>query len=145
MADGLGFNWVGLKEVQKAFVGVGKQVDMAAAANVREAATLLISEAMKNFDGADQPVARTGHLRRSIMSDGLRHPAMGVYSTTVGPDDKGGMVKYARRVELGFRGADSLGRIYDQGPRPYFGPAAAKLRREMAAIATANWAKYLKL
>jgi len=31
----------------------------------------------------------------------------------------GSNVEYARRVELGFVGADSLGRIYNQKPNPY--------------------------
>lgn len=31
-------------------------------------------------------------------------------------------VEYARRLELGFHGSDSLGRVVDQGPRPFFRP-----------------------
>ncbi|MCB0107683.1 MAG: HK97 gp10 family phage protein [Caldilineaceae bacterium] len=30
---------------------------------------------------------------------------------------------YARRIELGFHGYDSLGRFYNQGPQPYLLPA----------------------
>ena len=33
----------------------------------------------------------------------------------------------ARRLELGFRGTDSLGRTYDQKPRPHWTPAAAEV------------------
>ena len=32
-------------------------------------------------------------------------------------------VEYARRLELGFVGTDSLGRVYDQAPRPFLRPA----------------------
>lgn len=31
---------------------------------------------------------------------------------------------YARRIELGFTGRDSLGRFYNQAPQPYMRPAA---------------------
>jgi hypothetical protein len=141
MAGMLGFDWSGLKEVQAAIVDVGKQVDLAAAANVKEASARLIKDAQANFSGShkkgephvggSQPNIVTGNLRRSIMADSLTHGAMGIYSTTVGPT-----LKYGRRVELG---------LAPTGAYPYFGPAAAKLRTEMAAIAVANWAKYLKL
>ena len=55
---------------------------------------------------------------------------MGVYSTRVGPT-----MKYGRRVELG---------LAPTGAYPYFGPAAKVVRAEMAAIATANWARFIK-
>lgn len=32
-------------------------------------------------------------------------------------------VVYARRLELGFHGTDSAGRVINQGPRPYFRPS----------------------
>ena len=35
-------------------------------------------------------------------------------------------LEYARRLELGFVGVDSLGRKYDQAPRPYLRPALEK-------------------
>jgi hypothetical protein len=35
----------------------------------------------------------------------------------------GPTIIYARRIELGFKGADSLGRVYDQAPNPYAKPA----------------------
>jgi hypothetical protein len=37
----------------------------------------------------------------------------------------GSNMAYARRLELGFTGRDSLGRIYDQKPRPYMRPGLA--------------------
>ena len=33
-------------------------------------------------------------------------------------------VVYARRIELGFQGKDSLGRVFNQSPFPYLSPAA---------------------
>lgn len=131
--------WTGLEDLQKAMVKAGAQVDAAAAANVKIGAMTLVRDAQANFQGShkkgephvggDKPNIVTGNLRRSIMADSLRHAAMGSYTTSVGPT-----MKYGRRVELG---------LAPTGPYPYFGPAAAKLRAEMGAIATANWARYI--
>ncbi len=45
----------------------------------------------------------------------------------------------ARRLEYGFKGVDSLGRRYNQAPRPHFGPAlertAAEYEEALAAAA----------
>lgn len=137
---GLEFIWHGLEDLEKAVVRVGAQVDLAAKANVSIAAATLIRDAQNNFEGTHKkgqphvggakPNVVTGNLRRSIMADSTKHLGMGIYSTTVGPT-----MKYGRRVELG---------LAPTGAYPYFGPAAAVVRREMAAIATANWARYIK-
>jgi HK97 gp10 family phage protein len=74
---------------------------------------------------------KTGNLKRSITvkSEGL--------FVAVGTD-----VVYARRMELGFRGADSLGRVYNQAPRPYLRPAfdalAPAVPRELATALRAE-------
>lgn len=141
MAIGIsGVEWFGFQEVQAAFVRIGVGVDLAAKANTTQAATFLIREAQANFEGAhekgkphvggDKPNVVTGDLRRSIMADGLRHTGMGGYETSVGPT-----MKYGRRVELGMEGHG--------GAYPYFGPAAARTRTLMSAIATVNWAKFV--
>lgn len=137
---GLEFIWHGMEDLEKAFVRVGVQVDLAAKANVSVAAATLIRDAQNNFEGShkkgqphvggNKPNVVTGNLRRSIMADSMNHYGMGVYSQQVGPT-----MKYGRRVELG---------LAPTGPYPYFGPAAAKVRAEMAAIATANWARFIK-
>lgn len=56
-----------------------------------------------------------GHLRASITSE--------IEGTT---GRIGSNKKYARRIELGFVGADSLGRVYNQKPQPYLRPALHK-------------------
>lgn len=132
-------SWSGFGDVRAAFVRIGAGVDQAAKANMTEATAFLIKEAMANFEGAhkkgqphvggDKPNVVTGNLRRSIMADGVHHTGMGSYETTVGPT-----MKYGRRVELG---------LAPTGAYPYFGPAAAKTRTIMSAIATANWARYI--
>ena len=41
---------------------------------------------------------------------------------------------YARRIELGFTGHDSLGRYYDQAPRPYLLPAFLGVEQVIPAM-----------
>lgn len=42
--------------------------------------------------------------------------------------------KYARRLELGFAGVDSLGRHYNQAPRPYLRPAVLRNRDRVVEL-----------
>jgi phage gpG-like protein len=66
---------------------------------------------------AGQPIWDTGNLGRSITSQPVETtPSKAVVH--VGTD-----VEYARRVEYGFSGMDSLGRRYNQPPNPYMRPA----------------------
>ena len=46
----------------------------------------------------------------------------------------GSNVEYARRIELGFVGADSLGRVYNQSPQPYLRPALEKNRSKILGL-----------
>lgn len=46
----------------------------------------------------------------------------------------GSNVEYARRIELGFVGTDSLGRKYNQKPRPYLRPALEKNRKRIMEL-----------
>lgn len=46
----------------------------------------------------------------------------------------GSNVIYARRVELGFVGVDSLGRKYNQKPRPYLRTALEKNRKAIEGL-----------
>lgn len=59
----------------------------------------------------------TGTLARSIHV-GTPEAGGDSVEVKVGTD-----VEYARREELGFAGADSLGRVYNQPPHPYLRPA----------------------
>ena len=43
-------------------------------------------------------------------------------------------VEYARRVEMGFVGTDSLGRTYNQAPKPYLRPALEKNRSKILGL-----------
>lgn len=92
---------------------------------------------------------RTGTLRRSIHIGGhtdlasdyqkppdvpeLPPPDVGAHDVEV---YVGTNLEYARRIEYGFQGADSLGRVYNQAAQPYLRPAldenGAAVRQEIA-------------
>jgi hypothetical protein len=88
-----------------------RRIGIASGAAGRKVALAFQAEGMAN-----SPV-KSGTLRRSWqtvpVSEGLT-----VFSAAVGPT-----AVYARRIELGFRGPDSLGRVYNQAPAPYVEPA----------------------
>lgn len=51
---------------------------------------------------------------------------------------------YARRIELGFVGADSLGRVYNQPPYPYFAPGVRRAAHDMGRTARSGWAAAIR-
>lgn len=146
MSDG--FSIIGVHEIHAAFVKVGAQVDAAAKATVQQGTKQFLTDAKSGFEfahkaneahvGGNKPNIVTGHLRRSILSTPLEHTGMGEYSATAGPS-----MVYGPRVELGFEGPDSLGRVYHQKPFPYIEPAAKKLHDSLPDLMAANWHKYV--
>jgi hypothetical protein len=66
----------------------------------------------------------TGTLRRSIRTEPVGTDIV------VGSD-----VPYARRIEFGFNGYDSLGRLYHQSARPYLRPAFDETKAEQLSEA----------
>jgi hypothetical protein len=82
------------------------------------------------------PGVVTGRLRNSITVTEKGPVGATGYQATVAPT-----VKYARRLELGFSGSDSLGRVYNQPPYPFMGPALRTLMAgEAQQIFTEAWA-----
>ncbi len=65
-------------------------------------------------------VNRTGTLERSV---GITRPAIKKFAEVVGEWGSKD-VAYARRIEEGFSGEDSLGRSFDQKALPFLVPAA---------------------
>jgi len=93
------------------------------------------------------PAVDTGRLRASISSNWTGSGmAKGKVKSPAEADDGvgqptkeltgvvGSNVVYARRLELGFVGTDSLGRKYNQAPRPYLRTALEKNRKEIKNI-----------
>jgi hypothetical protein len=73
----------------------------------------------------DPPKVLTGRLKQSWGHDVIRRKASVV--GRVGTD-----VVYDPRLELGFVGTDSLGRNYNQAPRPHVRPAFEETKRKAA-------------
>jgi|GEM_PF-1081220 len=124
----------GLPELLKKLQQLGGDVENAVAASLMASALQVAGDAKRR-----SPV-KTGNLMRSITATGAQDgpitdtegmlPEQSVASLTTNIK-KGGKadayigtnVCYAKRMEFGFKGPDKLGRIYDQGPRPYLRPA----------------------
>ncbi|MHB8671101.1 MAG: HK97 gp10 family phage protein [Acidimicrobiales bacterium] len=120
----------GIPELRAAF---DRMVVRASAAS-REA-TLTAAHLIESRAKALAPV-RQGTLRRSISVKGPRPVGATGWEAEVGPT-----VIYGRRRELGFHGADRLGRHYNDPGRPYLGPAFRETAAELSAIYAAAWAK----
>ncbi len=139
-------SWSGIREAVAALHSLNTRVDSAGRASTVEVAAEVERAAKNNFEGAhkrneprvpnssNKPNIVTGRLRGSIRSTGVQRLAGG-WTSAVGPT-----VVYGRRVELGFKGTDSIGRKYNQPAYPYFGPGVKEVRLRVAAISTRNWA-----
>jgi hypothetical protein len=93
------------------------------------------SRVLASWEGG--PGVVTGFLRNSIQVRDERATATG-YEVTVHPSGP-----YYRRLELGFRGTDSIGRRYNQRAYPFMRPAAYTVRARANQIARRAWADAL--
>jgi hypothetical protein len=87
---------------------------------IGSAAVQLQGQARANHRaGRPGPIVRTYNLHDSILvAENLTE-----FNSVVGSG-----APYALRMEFGFVGIDSLGRVYAQPPYPFFGPAVEKVR-----------------
>lgn len=81
---------------------------------------ILVTRIQAKASGRPGPNAPTGDYRRSWNVQYLFEG--GAVVADVGTDRPQG-----RRLEFGFHGADSLGRVYDQPPYPHVQPAVAEV------------------
>lgn len=96
---------------------VGRTLELSSAAQAAAVDAWLQKKALDvEHDAKSNAPVLTGTLRRSIHHE-VRHSPGGA-TAEIGTD-----VPYGRRIEEGFAGADSLGRVYDQPGQPYLGPA----------------------
>lgn len=121
--------WSGVEEFASALTRVGERASIASRSALVEIASELEKAAKQNASGRPGPNVVTGTLRRSIKHDPVTPWGLGGWQTKVGPT-----AVYGRRIELGFSGADSLGRVYKQPPYPYFTPAFHAVVRRIPAI-----------
>ncbi|MFZ3475356.1 hypothetical protein ACODT3_42370 [Streptomyces sp. 4.24] len=100
-------------------------VGPAAAAAVRAEAMVLHAAILAGASGRPGPNAPTGRYRASwqVQVYPRRHGADAVVGT---------FAPQARRLELGFYGADSLGRVYAQPPFPHVSPALGTMQSGFA-------------
>src|ERR1039458_4929206 len=113
--------------------------DAAARMAVVRGGHLIEGEAKKQFQGnhpkgqphvgGSNPNTVTGTLRRSIKVGGIAKIGIGTWQSQTGPT-----VIYGRRIELGFQGADSLGRVYNNQPLPYLKPGLDAARPKLAGL-----------
>lgn len=95
----------------------------------------LVSRGNKSGDNpskpGEPPKVVTGTLRSNIANVVVKEgrDIIGILGVRKGPADK-----YSMRLELGFKGTDSLGRKYDQKERPYLRAALAQNRNKVEQI-----------
>jgi hypothetical protein len=123
----------GVPEVHAALAQLSVRISTESRLAIAEAAATVESAAKQNASGRPGPNVITGTLRRSITHDPITPYGAGGWQTQVGPT-----VIYGRRVELGFSGADSRGRTFNQPGYPYFGTAVAATQSRVEAIFAAR-------
>ncbi len=96
---------------------------------VHEFAPLLAERMQTAASGRPGPNIQSGNLYGSFQVDHTLGDVDGWGAATVYTD-----VIYARRLEFGFYGADSLGRVYNQPPYPFFGRAVEGSVGEFVAM-----------
>lgn len=116
----VGIEVKGLEDLVKKLESLGAEVAGPVLENAVRAGALLVQNDARRRGPYANPKPDnelTGTLRRSIHTE-VETTAPGRAEATVGTD-----LVYAARVEFGFEGKDSLGRMYHQAPKPYLRPA----------------------
>lgn len=121
---------VGAERVALDFLAASKENDALLRKVVRHHGHLLRTAVMRNASGRPGPNVVTGDYRRSITVE--FYEGDGQFIATVGTNSPQG-----RRLEFGFHGADSLGRLYNQPPYPHFGPAMDQIAAPFNAAVAA--------
>lgn len=132
----------GVKELQATFEQLGKEIS-----NILEDATaagsmVVVAAAQENSaKGGDEfPHRVTGNLFRNIAE---------VSPAVIKKTDErcemavGSSMEYARRLEYGFSDTDSLGRKYNQPPRPFLRPALDENEAEVEEAIKLRFQKML--
>jgi hypothetical protein len=106
----------GAQQVSAAFKADAKKVGPALDKLVNHHGMLLRTRVMAKASGRPGPRAITGDYRRSWQH---KHTGGGSMSRS----EVGTNAAQGRRLEYGFNGSDSLGRVYNQPPFPHARPA----------------------
>lgn len=127
--------WLGVREFVAALDRMSTAMTEAGGPAVAAAAKVLQAEAKAQASGRPGPNVISGDLRSSIVIDGPSRRTPWSWEALVGPT-----TRYGRRIELGFRGTDSLGRHFDQPPYPFLSPAFTAATEAMFTACRASWA-----
>src|SRR5262249_15494731 len=130
--------WFGVPEFGAALGRAVERASLGAREAVAEMAAELEKDAKRRASGRPGPNVITGTLRRGIVHEPITPWGLRGWKTGVGPT-----VIYSRRIELGFHGADRLGRVYNQPGYPYFVPAFRSLMRRAEGIYAKHWSAAL--
>jgi hypothetical protein len=103
---------VDIETFRKAITGRLYAVAEATPIGIERAADRLVDAIHSHMGGRPGPYTRTGNLFESVRVGTLTDTEASVITDLV----------YSRRIELGFYGADSIGREYAQPPYSYFFP-----------------------
>ncbi len=122
MAEAVTVRLLGVDRFEEAVVAMLFRVEEHTGLGVHEAAKQVIEKQHSHMDGRPGPNRVTGNQYRSITSSPVQ-AVSGKWGRAIYPD--GNAAPYARRIELGFYGADRRGRVYNQPPYPYFFPGLA--------------------
>lgn len=107
-------------EIEKMFIGAGRAASVQARAATRSAGKNFVRQVRKfaSGDGIGPNVGDSDEHYRDSWGFRVFHDIGGATSVVAGTDKP-----QARRLEWGFTGVDSLGRYFDQAPRPHVGRA----------------------
>lgn len=123
----------GAKEISAVLTSGAAKTHALMAQVVEKSAHDLVSATQRNASGRPGPNAPTGDYRGSWRARALRD-GPGDVAWEAGTDRP-----QANRLEYGFVGPDSLGRVYDQPPYPHHGPAVdviePRFRQAMEKVA----------
>lgn len=108
----------GARELAAQLTAGATAVETLMPAVVTKCAADMVALVQQNASGRPGPNAPTGDYRGSWSPPEPVAAGLGVFALSVGTDRP-----QAMRLEYGFVGADSLGRVYDQQPYPHMGPA----------------------
>lgn len=124
-----GIEWTGVSEFVARLQRIGERASIEARAGVVEVVSEVERLAKQNASGRPGPNVVTGTLRRGIAQTPATPWGLMGWQAKIRPT-----VIYSRRIELGFHGADSRGRHYDQPAYPYFTPAWNTVAPRVQAI-----------
>lgn len=118
------FQIKGTEELEKKLKAINSDVSDKIETAIKSGALIVQNDSKKRVP------YKTGTLRRSIHMETVEKSKRNV-KVKVGTD-----VPYARRIEYGFTGEDSLGRTFNQPAQPYLRPSldenTADIQKEIA-------------